>query len=517
MGKRICLGTLCVLLLLGCDSRSNEEKLIGELASEDGEVREEAMIQLYNAGSLAVQPLINALDHEKWRVRTGAAQVLGEIGDRRAVVPLIGAAMSGKHPEFLTALGELKDQRATGILVAALKSKGHIVRTAAARALGEVGDPAAVGPLISTLEDQDVFVRGAAMFSLGEFKDARAATALVALLRNTSLTQFLGRSHLTDVLAGMGPLVVYPLLEAHTGNDGAMFEVEVYSTLEAIGEAALDPLLSGMEDSDPVIRATAVKYVGDRKIGNPQDPRVVELLINLLEKDEFPYVRSAAAGALSPSKEERVRDALVAALQDRYPGVRAEVVTAVQELKDPRFVRPLLIALRDRVPEVRRRAALALGKIEDPRVVEPLLRALGDQNRKVRDGVISALGNVRDQRVIDPLIAALHTPATAWAAATALSKSDDPRVTTALISALESESSHARGVAAESLGERGDARAVEPLIVALGDRHRAKAATALGALKDPRAIEPLKALLNDPDRTTRTAADGALRVLGVSP
>lgn len=67
-----------------------------------------------------------------------------------------------------------------------------------------------------------------------------------------------------------------------------------------------------------------------------------------------------------------------------------------------------------------------------------------------------------------------------------------------------------RQKAAESLGQSGGSRAVEPLIAALSDSDfsvEGNAATALGKIKDPRAAEPLMAALRDAVKFAQPAKD----------
>jgi HEAT repeat protein len=110
----------------------------------------------------AVEPLIAALKDKNSGIRYGAAGALGEIGDARAVEPLI-AALKDKHPVVretaAEALGEIGDARAVEPLIAALKDKGPGVLEKAAEALGEIGDARAVEPLIAALKDKHPVVR----------------------------------------------------------------------------------------------------------------------------------------------------------------------------------------------------------------------------------------------------------------------------------------------------------------------------------------------------------------------
>ena len=82
-----------------------------------------------------------------WVVRKAAAQVLGEIGDVRAVEPLI-VALKNKHEDLrktaAEALGKIGDARAVEPLRVALKDEDRDVRKAAAKALGKIGDARAV-------------------------------------------------------------------------------------------------------------------------------------------------------------------------------------------------------------------------------------------------------------------------------------------------------------------------------------------------------------------------------------
>ena len=90
-----------------------------------------------------VKGLIKALGYQKdGHVRNAAAGVLGQIGDTRAVEPLIAALKDeswGVRHYAAEALGQIGDTRAVELLIAALKDRDSNVREAAAGALEALG------------------------------------------------------------------------------------------------------------------------------------------------------------------------------------------------------------------------------------------------------------------------------------------------------------------------------------------------------------------------------------------
>ena len=75
-----------------------------------------------------------------------AMQALGDIGDPRAVEPLI-YQMREKSSTAAWALGDLGDIRAVEPLIEALSSSEYLIRGSAARSLGILGDERATEPL----------------------------------------------------------------------------------------------------------------------------------------------------------------------------------------------------------------------------------------------------------------------------------------------------------------------------------------------------------------------------------
>lgn len=138
------------------------EPLIKLLADKDKDVREAAARALGKIGDVrAVEPLIKALGDKVNYVREDAAEALGNIGDIRAVEPLI-KALGDKDRECNVSYAAAKalvkiGEPAVEPLIKALGDWS--VRWDAARTLAEIGDTKAVEPLVKLLEDENKYLR----------------------------------------------------------------------------------------------------------------------------------------------------------------------------------------------------------------------------------------------------------------------------------------------------------------------------------------------------------------------
>ncbi|MFQ5897590.1 MAG: HEAT repeat domain-containing protein [Candidatus Methylomirabilia bacterium] len=128
----------------------------------------------------ALDPLLAALHDPNRDVRWAAIQALGDLGDRRAVRPLV---------HYL----EREEAYRWG-------------RRLVANALGAIGDPEAVDPLLRLLTDEDPFARRLAAIALLWIGEPRAMPRVAELLRDTSdPTLATVKRELARAEAGEGP------------------------------------------------------------------------------------------------------------------------------------------------------------------------------------------------------------------------------------------------------------------------------------------------------------------------
>ncbi len=156
--------------------------LLTALRDSEWNVREAAQDALAQIGPPAVESLIKAL--REYQIRTFVIQVLGKIKDERVLDPLMVQLRNEEFKDVATkALVEL-GLPAVERLMAVLNDKDKNVRKHAVIALGEIGVSEAIEPLIDATRDEDWMVRLQAIAALDLIGDDRGKPAVKALTKD---------------------------------------------------------------------------------------------------------------------------------------------------------------------------------------------------------------------------------------------------------------------------------------------------------------------------------------------
>ncbi len=207
--------------LLDLKPTTDLQQLITSLGDGTESVRQAAVKALSQLGEPAIEPLINALQSDKWRVNRGAAEALGQLRATRAIKPLTEAGLEG-NPDAVTALGEIGGAAAAEAIASIFQKQSFTeklfreafiklgkdavealigvlqyptprsqLRSHAAYILKYIGDERAVEPLITLLkirgEDNahNALINTAA--TLGHLGDKRAVEPLIAFIQDETL------------------------------------------------------------------------------------------------------------------------------------------------------------------------------------------------------------------------------------------------------------------------------------------------------------------------------------------
>ena len=283
-------------------------------------------------------------------------------------------------------------------------------------------------------------------------------------------------------------------------------------------DTAVPALLTVLNDENPTVRLAAVEA-----LGNLEDPRAVDALVQALRTDADARVREAAANALGEIDSARAVPGLIAALgAEKVTAVRAKIAWALGEIDDARAVDALGAAVRDAEAEVRRQAVWALGEIGSPSAIPRLIPVLRDADVETRKQAAWALGELESPDAIDALAAATKDadPEVRKEAVGALGAIEDKRALPALSAAIGDANVEVRREAIEAIGQLEDLRTAPPaLIAALKDEDREvrqAAAEAVGQLEDEAAVPALIPLTRDTDvEVKRTAVEALANIGGV--
>ncbi|HTQ30640.1 MAG TPA: HEAT repeat domain-containing protein, partial [Opitutaceae bacterium] len=521
-------GFVCLLLagLAGCMRPDPVEMALKKLKDPAATARLEAINTLgAQHDPRAFEPLIACLDDQDMDVRMAAFGALGALGDNRAIEPLT-ARLPGNDPELrkviisalekldharaserllsllpdknadaartiavIEALGTLRDPRAVDALMPRLADENEDVSGATADALGRIGPPA-VAPLIVRLKDPKARIRGLAAQALGQTGDTRAVPPLIDCLKHPapetmeSPPENTANDKTTDENKADAASAPSP------ADDNLQVRQKAAEALGQLGAAAVEPLISCLQEQDPSVRSLAATALGQLRDARALQP-LISALIGLAGKDttdeenaEGVNVRQSLLDAL-PNFGDAAIKPLAACLENKDVHVRRDAAEVLDKLHyQPADVDGKIAFF------ILRQSWNQLVKLGAP-AVAPLVDCLKDEDSGQRQGAAEALGELNDKRAVGPLIGCLQ---------------DD---------ILE-----VRQSAARALGQLGDKRAVGPLInIFKNDEVQIKvaAAEALGALGDDQAVSPLIEGLKDGDAGVRQAAAQALDKLHYQP
>lgn len=363
-----------------------------------------------------------------------------------------------------------------------LASADPFRRAKAALRLGKDATPQALDQLLALLADPEWPVVEAALKALRRYRDPRIVAAAQAVLRRKEYFRTFTR----------GPAIARAAARA----------------LRAQGEEGFQALLALLpEVQDDEIRGQIII----KQLAVVRDPQAIGPLIACFNSPVYEVANRAAAvmrhfgaDAIPP---------LIAAMSTTDQSVYFHVAWALRWM-GAAAVPALLDALRHSPDEnIRAGAADVLDSPEAAKVAgvhEALGAALEDPDEDVRHMAMWSLGRLGDLRALETLLAEQPDPMHGNEPATTLAQMGNDAVQP-LTAALEDQArpTYQRGNAARALGLIKDRRALESLIVVLGDDDedvRLAAVSALGDLKDSRAVEPLLAALDDSSPTVRTQA-----------
>jgi len=151
---------------------------------------------------------------------------------------------------------------------------------------------------------------------------------------------------------------------------------------------AVQPLLKGARNPDPIVRVGAIAALAEEPIA-----LVAHTLLDCLS-DRHAGVRLAAAQVLQQHADPAHRKHFLKLLADKHFEVRIAAVQFLGRIGDPELAQPLVARLTDSDSDVRQAAAVALGQLRNPVALEPLVVLLADTEPTVRHAAVASLEQI---------------------------------------------------------------------------------------------------------------------------
>ncbi|MEC4892200.1 MAG: HEAT repeat domain-containing protein [Oscillatoria sp. PMC 1051.18] len=382
----------------------------------------------------------------------------------------------GKKENSTGELSELAIADAIELAIQVLHQGDFQQRWDIAKLLPKLGE-GVVAPLLTILEDEqeDSEVRWFAGRTLGEYDDPAVVISLVKLLQNPDTD---------EELAAMAAQAL--------GNLGT-------SAIEELSKLLLPKLAIDAPLVEEQTRLLAVQALAQIRRSEAIEP-----LLQVVS-DRHPEIRTAAIEALSSFHDRRITSILIKALQDPAKAVRKEAAIGLSfrtaDLAEFDLVNQIKPLLNDLSIEVCRQAAIALGRFGTDEAADALFRVLKSAATPLvlKIDLVRALAWAETTASLEYLQEGLR-----WSA---------PEVCRQIITLLgRVKSPTLKAKATQILIEflySGQNATFEATI-------KQAIATSLGQLGEAQAIEALEKLAGDPERVVKLHAIAALKKLSLS-
>lgn len=606
--KLITWGTVILVVVvvfnIFCYERDKNDvgRNIEALKSSNAEVRSKAVRNLIKIGKPAVTPLIFAMKYgtvhatsdavnslttiiknkeyqklasntmtESKNLKKGAARVLGDIGDTRAIDPLISLlkypdnqvvaeasnalAKIGKpavdplirnfdlnYDGFARTLGKIGDERAVDVLIKTFAHKYHgIERGAEIEALAAIGMPAAkkliwiirskdqrfeMAPVIESLSAMNS--REVEDLIVGNLIEENNLSLLEALENIKSPTALLSLLEMLDSfnpsVREKGEFLLYNVKSVQAFKN--LINIKVTRERENLSRSGKDgPEISDIDSA--VLKKTENMMIADSlenrhyayhyyfdaliELFNEGEPEVKQEVLRLLSNENWGDIKGC-------SKELFIdyRKKLFSSMRDENPFIRKAAIISL-ECGDPVYTANLIENLRDICSEIRLIAAQNIVRIRDFNALDIILKSLVDRGatENLSSEDISRFRN--SSLETEKLIGQFEDGNTArrLELVVMLGFIGGEKPVEALIGALKDDNPAVVKESAHALAYLNDRRAVVPLCDALKTQDKSvkcEIICALGMLHDKRAVEPLSEILKGEDEDMKILA---IRALGL--
>ena len=369
---------------------------------EDPEVIRAAVAGIGRAGDPSAAPELFALMTQRADIRQSVLDALAKSTAAPQLVTLLGQAKDATTKrDLVRLLRKTFDPRSADAFAALVNDPDTDVREEAAQGLAELGDPRAVPPLLVAAKGDKDDDATDALDALRQLGNPAAGEGLLPLLkdfphRKASIMRALGTSH----AMAAGPIIEKELKGDDVGAAAKALAQLPYDKAypKLVGMLKKDKKIDFSRPSVVSEMAYRNRFEAIQALGffGKPDPKAIKELMAIIDDPQDDQRLAMAAGAaLGQMADPQLQDAMFAKVSDTKleERMRAAYVNGLWRKPNPTLAPKLLSLFTTNTPGgVKLAAALAIGYSGNPAAEEGLLKLLDDPNARRYAAVAAVLG-----------------------------------------------------------------------------------------------------------------------------
>ena len=293
------------------------------------------------------------------------------------------------------------------------------VKKTAIHVLGNIGSKKAINPLINLLKDKDKDVRNKTIKALDKILvKSKSFDAIYDILKKKDV--FAKREAIKLLSAASDdPHALTIAIKLFNSKDSRIRNLALNAVLKILGNKLDEQIIEGLKAKEWQIRKNCAKILGEIREENS-----IDLLLNLLNdqksavrksasnslanfenseiikkvtiylKDDNWRIRRAVVNVLIKIGTNEALEPLIACLNDKDSYIQGWAAKSLGKLKNIKDLSPIVQLLKNKDQKIRISAINALADIGDKKAVEPLINALGDDIWEVRKEIEIALQKI---------------------------------------------------------------------------------------------------------------------------
>lgn len=348
-------------------------QLLTLVDSKESDLVDKARLILSQIGKNGLDMFIAELSNPNPVIRLYLIELLGQIKDRRALVPLINQ-LNDANPVLIAkcieSIGLIGDKQAIEHVAIKYNHPDAKVRENVAVTLGKLADPRCLAALLYLINDPIENIQLAAIRSLGSVKDIQSIPYMIPLIKHANPNI---AAAAIEVLGKLGGTNIVPMIQQTVHSENVMVRKAAATALGNIGgPETVGSLLEFLNDKETIVVSTAAMAIGKMKL-----VQAIPALTAII-KGQNDVGKRMAVKALTQIGSNSL-ESLCSCLEDPRPQVKELALDGIGDIGDDRCVSAVAKLLDDPIKMVQENAARVLDNLVSDHKISPLSPAISSK------------------------------------------------------------------------------------------------------------------------------------------